>query len=144
MAEKPISPLRKLQVAASELNALSDKTSEQVRQLELTLNELSLGISVSVEIEGADRTSLEFCRKDDRSFHIAIVYRYGNGSVGQTKPWDQCSRDQKLQAIGSIPRLIDELVYEVDRRIGQAKEALDSLSQFVPSENKGGQNDGRK
>jgi hypothetical protein len=146
MAEKPISPLRKLQLAANRLNSLSDQTAEQVRAMEALLNELSLGVSVGVPLsnDGLYRRSLEYRRRDDRAYHIAVVKCLPGLDPEEIKPWGQCSREIKLEAVQAIPDLIVELIDAIEDRIKESEHALGSLSQILPSQRQGGSDNASK
>lgn len=140
MAEKPTSSLRKLEDAAIRLNQLTDKGSEQVRRLEGMLNELSIGVTVAVQFCETPKRSLEYRRRTDRSYHIAVVSHIPYEEV---KSWEQCSREIKLQAINALPELIEKLTLTIEAKISEAVEALARLSQILSHKDQGGSSDGR-
>ncbi len=132
MAEKPISPLRRLEAAAVRLNRLTDQAGEEVRQLEARLNEFSIGLTISVPITGGrNGKSLDYRRADDRLFQIAVVRHTQPPKPDEVRPWDQCSREDKIQAFKVLPELIEKLTQELEGRVADTEAALESLSHVL-------------
>ena len=133
-----ISLIRK---SSSKLNKITDDAAEAVRGVEEFLNrECSLGVSVYVRVT---TTSVG----DGHSIEKGLLYsrignRYRIGIYEEPsydpeeiicKPWSDCSREDKLETIDALPKLIHELADKVIEKIKNSKEASETVTNLLYS-----------
>jgi hypothetical protein len=123
----------KLRKSASRLNRITDQASETVKEVEAFLNkECSAGVQAFVKIKeiGEEEDSaaywLEY-RRVGQKYRIAVTKTYPMGPPDEdVKPWSDCARDVKLEAITKLPDLIQEIAKKLDEQIVAAEAGVNA------------------
>lgn len=135
--------LDELQKSANELNALTDKANDIVRRTEIFLtNTCRVGGCTEVPIyplddddEADSETTLQnwlVYERFDGEFRILVTLTEED-KLRDKKPWAECSREMKLRAINSLPKLIDELLKKVRKRVSDAQASVQLLDSTIPA-----------
>ncbi|MBL9080617.1 MAG: hypothetical protein JNK76_02360 [Planctomycetales bacterium] len=125
------SALERLQRSAEALNSVCDEAAETVRQAESFLSACRVGIRAWVQIgsdEDGNESFLEYMRIG-KNFRIAITYIV-DGESG-TRPWSDCSREEKLESFAKLPDLLLEIAARVDQKIQQSKATVESVRKSI-------------
>ncbi len=111
---------RKLTETASELNAASDDLTKVVELLDAALRKLNLGVSGWVDFDGwsdehqdHQTDQIGYTKVGDK-WGLAIKRVIGNYNYPEddtTTLWlfNEANREFRIKAIGSVPKLVDEL-----------------------------------
>jgi hypothetical protein len=141
MADDLSSAAGALRRSSERLNTITDEAAETVRAVEDFLNEqCSLGVFAKVIIWHAyepwdDNLYLAYQRSGSR-YRIVLRWEPAQATDPEdftTKPWSECTRDQKLETFAKLPDLLAELSKVVDRRIADARKTMKSVSQALSS-----------
>jgi hypothetical protein len=137
--------LHELQNSTNDLNALTDKANDVVRRVEIFLRDTCrIGGWGSVYVpppedyeEPENGATWETCLEYQRykGDYRIIVTHLLNSDPHESKPWSECSRDIKLQALEALPALIDELHKKVKKQIAHVQGKIDLLDSMIPSVN---------
>ena len=137
MADSLSDSVGKLRQSSARLNRLTDEAGATVKEVEDFLNdECSIGIPAHICVQSSpepyeDSQYLEYRRFAGR-FRIAVVWCPSAAPERETvKPWSDCARDEKLQTIGMLPDLLSEIAKNIDERIVEAEETMNSVSQVL-------------
>ncbi len=122
-----------LRAATSLLNQNLDEAGATVRAVEDFLNdECNVGIPASVTVSaGTDNdsgisfgTELSYIRIGPR-FRVAVTrWNDANPEDSTIKPWSDCTREIKMEAIRKLPELLVEVANQLDEHLKEAQAAI--------------------
>ncbi|MDZ4684310.1 MAG: hypothetical protein SH850_04420 [Planctomycetaceae bacterium] len=131
--------LARLKTSADRLNTLCDQAAANVRAIEAYLSdECRVGITCEIVVEHSD--------DDDNPFALKLAYgrwadkfrvflswnHFRYPEADESKPWTECSRDEKLKTIEFLPTLVQKIAEETEARISRAASALAVLDKAIP------------
>lgn len=121
--------LSRIRSESSRLNDVSDQLKETVKEIEQFLNEISLGIHAWAVVESADHPTdpskfLEFRRIGSRFRFAVVTGAEATPEHELVKPWNDCSRVEKVETIQKLPELIAHLGKQIQERNKSAEASL--------------------
>jgi len=135
----------RLQQAIARLNERTDQITENVRAIEECLADAQIGHYASVLV---DANSIVDDRGQDHGSHVRCLTYDKVGSKWRVcvehstdmapeqreiKPWAECSRSEKLETIGKLDKLIDELASQIEQKSSLAENAAQSTAGILKS-----------
>ena len=130
---------REIQHSSSRLNEITDEANNIIRTTEKFLTDkCKVGIPAFVTIyDGTGFMPSKFLeyRKVNSKYRIAVVDAVV-GSDGSpvdeyVRPWSECSRDVKLEAIKKLPDLLIKITSNLNERISEAETAISNVSRVA-------------
>jgi hypothetical protein len=150
MADDLSVAFERLRTSTQQLNAICDSAAQVIRETEAFLEECHVGIPAYVEVKRDDVTGegryfdlvhLSYARYKGK-FRISVVNTPASASGPEdeaVRPWSESSRDEKLETLEFLPKLLIELAKSVDERKEKAKEAITTVTSLLqlPAKRKG-------
>jgi hypothetical protein len=131
MADELSLAIERLRTSTQRLNKITDEIAKHVKQVELFLEEVGVGISARTLIKNLpDETPmfLEYRYLPSGKFRIAVVWttltEEGEYCDHGERAWSECSREVKLESFVKLPELLNELIKSVDQQVGEAEKAF--------------------
>lgn len=118
------------------LDQVTDKLNEQITEAEKAIAALRLGVRGSVQIfqrdDGFERY-LSFTKIDDQ-WRLAIEDSHvSREDMAETTPLVNAARSIRLSAVGSLTKLVERLVQNVDAEVKAVESGVASTASFVKS-----------
>ncbi len=132
----------KIRTLSPQLNEIADRANAAFKAVESLLHESAPGITASAFLgEASDerdgtRTICLLYGRDPASgtFRLGIEEGRDEDEIWKQlsfRPWDQCSRDQRVSAYTVLPALLEDIVDEAERTIKKVDEAESTLSEIM-------------
>lgn len=123
----PTHPLAHLSTVAASLNLTSDNLTAQISLLESHLAKLNLGIEVWIRLPDTDTADLGYGRIPDQKGRWGLLLR------DQGHSWSAMSapRHLKISVPSAFPQLVEALIVEAERVIGEITQAEALAKEFV-------------
>lgn len=130
--------LRKLASISQNLNAVSDKLTEELTSVESALKKLKLGVTAWVnlfteELAGGEEcvTSLGYCKHSGKWGLFIFECIAGCEPDGQITPLREASRDLRVKAAEEIENLIERLAEEASETTAKIAKRTDELKKIA-------------
>lgn len=132
--EKVIKAIDRIRELAPKLNKLTNEAVEIVVDVEKLLNvEASVGLVANVKVGNPEEVEGRYLtyRRFGSKFRIGIIEKNTAGIVEFSKPYSDCKRDEKLEVLSLIPKLIEALVEEVNNKLEESEETVREISSVL-------------
>lgn len=134
---------KQLSTAANYLNNVSDALGEAVTSIESKLDDLNVGITVwtkfadAVDEQSGSKTVFELGYAEPPHSCRSICIRSLTETPGEVnyletiKPFNDSSRELRLQSIAKLPDLIERLRQAVEAKAAEIKPVVDRANEFA-------------
>lgn len=124
-----------LKESTKQLNEVSDRVNEALREVEEFLDQQSIGLPVYINAPSEAQPDND----DGRDVYLCIAYiqakdkfRLGLswmelGEEVLRKNWSECNRAQKLMILEHVPAIVNELLGEVKKRIDATEKTVNRV-----------------
>lgn len=134
--------VERLRASSERLNALCDTAAQSVRELEAYLQSLNLGFSASISAwtecseDDFEQVELAYQSSSNGTYRVAVIRsspetEYEQGSYS-SKPWAECSRDDKLRSFEKLPELLSELTKKLEEKLAKAEHVVTMVAGSLP------------
>ena len=124
---------KKLAASADALSQASDELARPIRQVELLIQQLNIGLDTWVKIaSGADDDNDNYWRREVgyvkfwSGWELAIRRTTGSRSADQessdTWPFNEAPRSLRIEAFDKLPELLEELINNADKTAKKLRE----------------------
>jgi hypothetical protein len=142
MADNLRPRLDRLQELSKTVNSRADETGRIVQAVEKYLSEVvHIGVPAWVTIDHEDdgegwerETSLAYGRFGEKFRIFVEIGTFIAGDLHDDKKtlWANCPRDIKLKAYNALPKLLDELVKQLEGTLEQIQENTETIESLLP------------
>jgi hypothetical protein len=142
LPQKVYASFRQLEVAATELNTVSDELGKAIAALDDALKPLNLGITTWVQFQGSiDENTGEYWARDigyarvGSKWGIALRTREGDmhwpDHEKEEWPFSDAPRALRIQSVEVLPELLDALIEEATTTVVKIRDRIGLVQQVV-------------
>jgi hypothetical protein len=144
LTERLSASFKQLSAAATYLNNVSDTLGKNIGLIDSRLKKLKIGVTVWIRFSEEQKDDTENVSTYEIGF--AKIPRGESWGIGirriswassdsnpeeEIKPFNECSRELRLQSVGKIPDLIEQLTREVSTKASEIKPIVDQTEDFA-------------